>query len=125
MEGQGGHGPLGMGPLGYPPEKGQNSPREDGKSAESSKIWFPWQDVFFLKGKQPSLRAKKILFGDFIAGPEPGLAPPQDWLEKATVLMTHSYDEATSSHPTPAPSPRVPNFSGRRRPERVLLLMEV
>lgn len=53
------------------------------------------------KGKQPSSRAKKILFGDFIAGPEPGLAPPQDWLERATVLTTCSCDEATSSHPTP------------------------
>lgn len=44
--------------------------------AESSKSLFSWQDVFKY-GKQPSLRVKKILFDDFIAGPESGLASPQ------------------------------------------------
>lgn len=44
--------------------------------AEFSKSLFPWLDVF-KNGKQPSLRAKKILFDDFTAGPESGLAPPQ------------------------------------------------
>lgn len=114
------------GPLGIPQRKARTPLWRMGRVQNLPKFGFLGKMFFFLKkGKQPSSRAKKILFGDFIAGPELCLAPPQDWLEKATVLMTRSYDEATSSHPTPAPSPRVPNFSGKRRPERVLLLMEV
>ena len=82
---------------GDPPQEDWKLPVQDG-----SRIFKELASLARCKKKknekQPSLRAKKILFGDFIAGSEPGLAPQTGW--KGHHPHDPGLDEAISSRPS-------------------------